>query len=58
MEHVFNKLGERAMGGKVEACVECTQKCLKIHEKKKISLPAVTSFFKVMIGAKFAQVLV
>ena len=46
------------MGGKVEACVECTQKCLKIHEKKKISLPAVTSFFKVMIGAKFAQVLV
>ncbi|XP_030967780.1 B3 domain-containing protein LOC_Os12g40090-like [Quercus lobata] len=45
------------MGGKVEACVECTQKCLKIHEKKKISLPAVTSFFKVMIGAKFAQVL-
>lgn len=46
------------MGGKVEACVGCTQKCLLIHKKKKNSSPVVTSFFKVMIGAKFARVLV
>ncbi|KAK7842825.1 putative b3 domain-containing protein [Quercus suber] len=45
------------MGGKVEACVECTRKCLLIHKKKKNSSPVVTSFFKVMIGDQFSKVL-
>ncbi|KAM3704091.1 hypothetical protein ACB098_04G146200 [Castanea mollissima] len=45
------------MGGKVEACVGCTQKCLLIHKKKKNSSPVVTSFFKVMIGDQFSKVL-
>ncbi|KAL4634273.1 hypothetical protein ACB092_04G188200 [Castanea dentata] len=45
------------MGCKVEACVGCTQKCLLIHKKKKNSSPVVTSFFKVMIGDQFSEVL-
>lgn len=43
---------------KEEACVKCTQNCLKIHGKKEDSSPAVTSFFKIMIGPKFSEVLV
>lgn len=46
------------MGGKVEACVGCTQKCLLLHKKKKNSSPVVSSFFKVMIGDQFSKVLV
>ncbi|XP_062168374.1 B3 domain-containing protein At4g34400-like [Alnus glutinosa] len=45
------------MACKVEACPECTQKCLLVHGKKKNLSPLVTSFFKVMIGDRFSQVL-
>ncbi|KAF3436805.1 hypothetical protein FNV43_RR19558 [Rhamnella rubrinervis] len=39
------------------ACAECTRKCLHIHGKNDDSSPAVNSFFKVMIGQKFSEVL-
>uniref|UniRef100_A0A5B6YGL8 TF-B3 domain-containing protein n=1 Tax=Davidia involucrata TaxID=16924 RepID=A0A5B6YGL8_DAVIN len=40
-----------------EACAECTQKCLLIHGKKKDPSSTITSFFKVMIGDNFSEVL-
>ncbi|XP_059443250.1 uncharacterized protein LOC132175350 isoform X3 [Corylus avellana] len=46
-----------AMACKVEACPECTKKCLLVHGRKKNLSPLVTSFFKVMIGDRFSQVL-
>ncbi|GLU14655.1 hypothetical protein SLE2022_312140 [Rubroshorea leprosula] len=39
------------MAAKFEACVECTQKCLLFHEKKKNSSSIITSFFKVIIAS-------
>ncbi|XP_024929155.1 B3 domain-containing protein Os02g0598200 [Ziziphus jujuba] len=45
------------MCSKEEACVQCIQNCLKFHGKKEESSPAVTSFFKILIGPKFSEVL-
>ncbi|XP_022137099.1 B3 domain-containing protein Os01g0905400-like [Momordica charantia] len=44
------------MGSKVEACMDCTQRCLQLHRKAN-SLSSVTSFFKVMFGDLFSQAL-
>lgn len=46
------------MACKLESCAECTQKCLLIHGRKRNSSPVITSFFKVMIGKQFSEVLV
>ncbi|XP_018837147.2 B3 domain-containing protein Os01g0905400-like isoform X1 [Juglans regia] len=45
------------MGCKAEACKECTQKCLLVHQRKKNSTIGATAFFKVMIGDQFSKVL-
>ncbi|KAG2678650.1 hypothetical protein I3760_11G012000 [Carya illinoinensis] len=42
---------------KAEACKECTQKCLLVHQRKKNSMSGATAFFKVMIGDQFSKVL-
>ncbi|KAJ7956109.1 B3 domain-containing protein [Quillaja saponaria] len=39
------------------ACAECAKHCQLLHGKKKNSSDVVTSFFKVMIGDKFSEVL-
>ncbi|XP_038894886.1 B3 domain-containing protein Os01g0905400-like [Benincasa hispida] len=44
------------MSSKVEACPECTQRCLHLHRKTG-NLSSVTSFFKVMFGDRFSEVL-
>ncbi|KAL0535327.1 hypothetical protein IC582_029656 [Cucumis melo] len=44
------------MSRKVKACTECTQRCLHIHRKTG-NLSSVTSFFKVMFGDHFSEVL-
>ncbi|XP_042520048.1 B3 domain-containing protein Os01g0905400-like isoform X2 [Macadamia integrifolia] len=41
---------------KVDVCTECTKKCLLVHGKRESS-PMATSFFKVLIGDSFSQVL-
>ena len=46
------------MDSREEACLDCTKKCFLIHKKKKHSTPNITSFFKVMIGDKFSEILV
>ncbi|XP_023000796.1 B3 domain-containing protein Os01g0905400-like isoform X1 [Cucurbita maxima] len=43
------------MSSKVEACPECTQRCLRFHRKTGNS-SSVTSFFKVMFGDRFSEV--
>ncbi|KAJ4973737.1 hypothetical protein NE237_006911 [Protea cynaroides] len=45
-------MGYRQDGG----CRECTKKCLSIHGKRDTSL-TTTSFFKVLIGDRFSEVL-
>ncbi|KAH7549771.1 hypothetical protein JRO89_XS13G0079700 [Xanthoceras sorbifolium] len=47
----------RNMGCNVEACSECTHKCLLLHGNKTKSSPIMTSFFKIMIGNQCDQVL-
>ncbi|XP_043706938.1 B3 domain-containing protein Os01g0905400-like isoform X12 [Telopea speciosissima] len=44
------------MGYKNDVCTECTKKCLLIHGKRESS-PTVTSFFKVLVGDGFSEVL-
>ncbi|XP_023542633.1 uncharacterized protein LOC111802479 [Cucurbita pepo subsp. pepo] len=44
------------MSSEVEACPECTKRCLHLHRKTN-SLSSVTSFFKVMFGDRFSEVL-
>ncbi|XP_050152671.1 uncharacterized protein LOC126627246 isoform X1 [Malus sylvestris] len=45
------------MGSKLEACAECTLKCLQDHANKKKASPVVASFFKIMIGDQLSKVL-
>ncbi|KAM1025753.1 hypothetical protein ACFX13_039512 [Malus domestica] len=45
------------MGSKLEACAECTLKCLQDHGNKKKASPVVASFFKIMIGDQLSKVL-
>ncbi|XP_010663044.1 uncharacterized protein LOC104882266 isoform X2 [Vitis vinifera] len=45
------------MDCKEEACLECTKQCLLLHKKKKRPIPNISSFFKVMIGDKFSEIL-
>ncbi|KAK1570911.1 hypothetical protein Q3G72_008953 [Acer saccharum] len=45
------------MGCSGEACPECTQKCLLLHRNNAKSLPAIISFFKIMIGDQCDKVL-
>ncbi|KAA8542178.1 hypothetical protein F0562_023330 [Nyssa sinensis] len=45
------------MGCNAEICAECTQTCLLIHGKKKDPSSTITSFFKVMVGDNFSEVL-
>ncbi|XP_010248804.1 PREDICTED: uncharacterized protein LOC104591600 isoform X2 [Nelumbo nucifera] len=44
------------MACKMETCKECIKKCLSLHGKRDSS-PLATSFFKVMVGDKFKEVL-
>lgn len=46
------------MGGKVEACAECTKKCLLVHRNKEKLSPVIHSFFKIMIGKDCSEILV
>ena len=46
------------MDSKVKACKECTRLCWLVHREEKNSSPAVSSFFKVMIGEDISEVLV
>ncbi|KAG6584129.1 B3 domain-containing protein, partial [Cucurbita argyrosperma subsp. sororia] len=48
-------IGKQEMSSKVEACPECTQRCLRFHRKTGNS-SSVTSFFKVMFGDRFSEV--
>ncbi|KDO69352.1 hypothetical protein CISIN_1g048609mg [Citrus sinensis] len=45
------------MGGKVEACAECTKKCLLVHRNKAKLSPVIHSFFKIMIGKDCSEIL-
>ncbi|XP_044484870.1 uncharacterized protein LOC123210528 isoform X3 [Mangifera indica] len=45
------------MGRNAKACAECAQKCQLIHGNKISSSPPVPSFFKVMIGDRYSEVL-
>lgn len=45
------------MGGKVEACAECTKKCLRVHRDKAKLSPVIHSFFKVLIGKEYSEIL-
>lgn len=49
---------EVIMGGKVEACAECTKKCLLVHRNKAKLSPVIHSFFKIMIGKDCSEILV
>lgn len=49
---------EVIMGGKVEACAECTKKCLRVHRSKAKLSPVIYSFFKIMIGKECSEILV
>ncbi|GAV63624.1 B3 domain-containing protein [Cephalotus follicularis] len=42
---------------KILACAQCTQNCLLAHGKNKDTTPVITSFFKVMYGNQFSEVL-
>ncbi|KAE8652618.1 B3 domain-containing protein Os01g0905400 [Cucumis sativus] len=44
------------MSSKLKACTKCTQRCLHLHRKTG-NLSSVTSFFKVMFGDHFSEVL-
>jgi len=44
------------MGGKKEACAKCTRNCLLTHKLGEVR--KVSSFFKVMFGKRFSEVLV
>lgn len=54
--HSRGRQRKREMTRTVEACAECTHKCILIHGKNKQPSP-ITSFFKVMIGDQFSKVL-
>ncbi|ESR53264.1 hypothetical protein CICLE_v10019558mg [Citrus x clementina] len=45
------------MGGKLEACAECTKKCLLVHRNKAKLSPVIHSFFKIMIGKDCSEIL-
>ncbi|KAF8005863.1 hypothetical protein BT93_K0215 [Corymbia citriodora subsp. variegata] len=45
------------MGCKMEPCAECARNCVILHGKNKNALPNVSSFFKVMIGSQFSELL-
>ncbi|XP_057535858.1 uncharacterized protein LOC130813943 isoform X4 [Amaranthus tricolor] len=46
------------MDDKPEACAECSRFCLSLHKSKLDPLPIVSSFFKVMLGNHFSEVLI
>lgn len=41
----------------MEACAECSRNCVILHGKNKTASPNVSSFFKVMIGSQFSELL-
>ncbi|XP_056170990.1 uncharacterized protein LOC115662204 isoform X2 [Syzygium oleosum] len=41
----------------MEACAECSRNCVILHGKNKNASPNVSSFFKVMIGSQFSELL-
>ncbi|XP_021855253.1 B3 domain-containing protein Os01g0905400 isoform X2 [Spinacia oleracea] len=46
------------MGGKMEACAECSRSCSSLHRSKLDPYPIVSSFFKIMFGIQFSQLLI
>ncbi|KAI3435304.1 uncharacterized protein J3R85_006232 [Psidium guajava] len=46
-----------SVGCKMEACAECSRNCVILHGKNKNTSPNVSSFFKVMVGSQFSELL-
>ncbi|XP_030542230.1 uncharacterized protein LOC115749520 isoform X2 [Rhodamnia argentea] len=41
----------------MEACAECSRNCVILHGKNRNTSPNVSSFFKVMVGSQFSELL-